>query len=71
MDLSILTLPEINDMREKLNLTSDEEIIFNYLCKGKTVTQIADRLNVSNRTVDNRIRRIRRKIEYVGGLDNE
>lgn len=63
MDLSKFTTPKINYLKENLNLTEDEEIVFDMLSKHKTRIQIADRLQMSIRTVDNRVKDIKMKIQ--------
>lgn len=65
MDLSVYTTQEIKEMREKLNLTDDEEIVFDMLCNGKSITQIASKLNLSTRSIDNRISKIRTKMKRI------
>lgn len=62
MDLSKLTTPKINYLRENLNLTEDEEKIFNMLSKGKTIVEISMKTRMSEPTVSRRIRRIKDKI---------
>lgn len=62
MDLSKLILPKINELRIQLNLTDDEEAIFDMLAKGKSRNQIAYKLNMSVSTVDRRIKRIKDKL---------
>lgn len=65
MDLSKYTKSEIADMRVELNLTDDEAIVFDMLAKGKSIMQIADKLNLSTRSIDNRIAKIRKKINRI------
>jgi DNA-binding NarL/FixJ family response regulator len=65
MDLSKYTKSEISDMRVELNLTDDEAIVFDMLAKGKSIMQIADKLNLSTRSIDNRIAKIRKKINRI------
>lgn len=65
MDLSVYTTQEIKEMREKLNLTDDEEIVFDMLRNGKSITQIASKLNLSTRSIDNRISKIRTKMKRI------
>lgn len=63
MQLYRLSKPELDKLRENANLTDDEEIIYNMLAKGKSIVQIADKLNLSTRTIDRRIRNIKNKIK--------
>lgn len=65
MDLSIYPTQKINELREQLNLTDDELVVFNMLAKNKSRIQIAEKLKTSTRTVDNRIARIKRKMKEV------
>ncbi len=65
MDLSKYTKSEISDMRVELNLTDDEAIVFDMLAKGKSIMQIADKLNLSTRSIDNRIAKIRKKLKRI------
>lgn len=63
MQLYKLTTQKINELHDALNLTEDEEIVFQMLSKGKSRIQIADRLQLSVRSVDNRIKDIKNKIK--------
>lgn len=62
MNLSRYTKSELEWMVSDLNLTEDEEIIYEMLSKGKSIIQIADRLNMSTRSVDRRIRVLKGKL---------
>lgn len=68
--LTSLTKPELEELKEALNLTDDEEKIFVGLAKGYNVSMIADRNNISDRTMSRRIERICEKIEKLKG-ENE
>lgn len=68
MDLSKFTTPKINYLRENLNLTEDEEIVFDMLSKHKSRIQIADKLQLSVSCIDKRIKQLRTKIKE---LENE
>ena len=63
--LSSLTKPELEELREQLNLTDDENKIFNELSKGWTKSQISIECLVSMSTVDNRIKAINNKINRL------
>lgn len=65
--LSSLTKPELEELKELLNLTEDEEKIFKGLSKGRGKIQIADDCMVSTSTVDNRIRAISSKLIRLKG----
>ena len=42
MYLTSLTKPELEELRERLNLTDDEEVVFKGLSKGRSRIRIAD-----------------------------
>lgn len=64
--LSSMTKPELEEIRENLNLTDDEDMVFMQLSKGRNKTYIADNCMISISTVDNRIKAINKKIERLG-----
>lgn len=63
--LSSLTKPELEELKELLNLTDDEEIVFNELSKGRSRISVSDKCMVSCATVSNRIRCIQNKISRI------
>lgn len=63
--LSSLTKPELEELKELLNLTDDEETVFNELSKGRSRVSVSDKCMVSCSTVSNRIRGIQSKISRV------
>lgn len=63
--LSSLTTPELEVLKDKLNLTDDEEMIFAQLSKGRSNITVADNCQVSLRTVDNKIKSINLKLERL------
>ena len=63
--LSSLTKPELERIREELNLSDEEELVFNHLSKGRSKIAVADRCMISISTVDNRIRSINTKLSRV------
>lgn len=65
MYLSSLTKPELEELRERLNLTEDEEMVFLGLSKGRSKTRIADDCMVATSTVGNRIRNINHKLNRL------
>ena len=69
--LSSLTKPELDKIKEELNLTDDEEKVFNELAKGRSRTKAAEICSVSTATVSNRIKDIKRKLNKIGGVDIE
>lgn len=64
--LSSMTKPELEELRENLNLTDDEDMVFMQLSKGRNKTYIADNCMISISTVDNRIKAINCKIDRLG-----
>lgn len=60
--LSMLTTPKLEYIKPQLNLSDEEEVIFDMLSRRKSRIQIADRLNVSTRTVDRLISRVQKKM---------
>lgn len=58
-----MTKPELEELIEGINCTSDEEEIIRYIAKGKSNMDIADRMCIATSTVSNRIRNIQDKIE--------
>ena len=63
--LSSLTKPELEDLKEQLNLTDDEEAVFLQLSKGRSKIIAADSCGISERTVSNRIKSIAIKVERL------
>lgn len=66
MKLSKLTKPELEEILENANLTEDEQIVFDLLSKGKTITEISLEISVCERTVNRRIQKIKNKINKIG-----
>lgn len=60
--LSSLTKPELEELKELLNLTDDEEMVFCELSKGRSNVTVADNCKISSRSVDNKIKSINLKI---------
>lgn len=65
--LASLTKPELEELKEQLNLTDDEEMVFLQLSKGRSKTVVADNCRVSLPTIDNRIRCINIKLQKLRG----
>lgn len=63
--LSSLTKPEIEELREQLNLTDDELEVFNALSKGRSKIRIADDCLVSVSTISNRTKSIWNKVNRL------
>ena len=66
--LSSLTKPELEELKEKLNLTDDEEMVFCHLSKGRSNVTTADNCRVSLSFVDSRIKSISAKVNKLGGV---
>ena len=62
MNLSRYNTSDLQKIKEDANLTEDEEMIYNMLSKGKSIIQIADKMNLSTRTIDRRIRNMKEKL---------
>ena len=60
--LSSLTKPELEELKDQLNLTDDEEMVFEQLSKGRSNVLAADNCQISSRTVDNKIKSINIKL---------
>lgn len=65
--LSSLTKPEVDNLREQLNLSDDELPVFNELSKGRSKLCITENCRVSVSTVDTRIRTINEKLKRLKG----
>lgn len=63
--LTTLTKPELEEIRELLNLTDDEEMIFLQLSKGRSNITVADNCKVSISFVDSRIKSINNKLNKI------
>lgn len=68
--LSSLTKPELEVLKDNLNLTDDEEMIFCQLSKGRSNVMTADNCRVSLSFVDSRIKSISAKVKKLGGGNN-
>lgn len=63
--LSSLTKPELEELKDNLNLTDDEMLVFEQLSKGRSNITVADNCRISARTVDNKIKSINLKLERL------
>ena len=63
--LSGLTRPELDDLKYQLNLTDDEEKVFEDLAKGRSITKAAENCVISPSTVSNRSRKIKEKLNKL------
>lgn len=65
MNLSFLSREQSEEYKSKMNLTEDEEKIFDMLIKNYSVVKIADIMQMSTRTVDRRIKNIKLKMSVA------
>lgn len=65
MNLSFLSKEQSEEYKRKMNLTEDEEQIFDMLTKNYSVVKIAGIMQMSTRTVDRRIKSIREKMNNL------
>ena len=63
--LSSLTKPELEELKELLNLTEDEEMVFDMLKRGYSREKIAFEMAVSPATVGNKVLCINKKINRI------
>ena len=63
--LSRMTKPELEKILQNANFTQDEENVFWLLARGKTITEISQLENVSERTVNRKIKDIRLKVSRL------
>lgn len=63
--LSKMTKPELEKILQNANFTQDEESVFWLLSRGKTITEISQLENVSERTVNRKIKDIRLKVSRL------
>jgi DNA-binding NarL/FixJ family response regulator len=67
MKFSELTKPELEHIIENANFTEEELRIFKLLSQGRSITEIAMRLSVCDRTVNRKINKIKSKINKLEG----
>lgn len=66
--LSSLTKPELEELKDLLNLTYDEEEVFNLIKRGGSREQIAQKLSVSPSTVGEKVTSINKKLIRLGKI---
>ena len=69
--ISSFTKPELENIIADANFTEDEIVIFNLLAKKCSITEIAINVSVCERTINRRIKHIKRKVEKVGGKNGK
>lgn len=67
MKFSDFTKPELERIIENANFTEEELRIFKLLSQGRSITEIAMRLSVCDRTVNRKINKIKSKINKLEG----
>lgn len=65
--LSSLTKPELEELKEQLNLSDEELKVFENLSKNRSKVNTADNCLVSVSTIDNRIKSIETKLVRLRG----
>lgn len=65
--LSSKTKPELEELKEQINLTEEEYEIFELLSKNKSIVQISIEICMSERTVCYKIKQIKKKINKIEG----
>ena len=68
MDLSFLSKEQSREYKCKMNLTEDEDKIFDMLTKNYSIVKIADVMQMSTRTVDRRVKNIKTKMNAIAVL---
>ena len=69
MKFSKLIKPELEKIIENANFTDEEEQIFKMLSDGKTITEIAIKVSVCERTINRKISKIKEKISRLEEFD--
>lgn len=59
--LSSMTLPELEELKQKINLTDDEKLVFEELSKGRSNLMVAEKCGIATSTVSNRTKSILNK----------
>lgn len=65
--LSGRTKSELTELKEELNLSDDELLVFTELSKGRSIVAVADKCGISTATVSNRERDILLKLKRMKG----
>jgi DNA-binding NarL/FixJ family response regulator len=66
--LSSLTKPELEELKDQLNLTDDQEKVFDMLSKGRSNIYICEKCMLSSSALDRKITDIRYKLNKIGGV---
>ena len=71
MYLTSLTKPELEELKELLNLTDEEEMIFVNLSKGKNLTELSSKMQMSIPSISRRIYSIQEKMKGIESMNNK
>lgn len=63
--LTSRTKSELEKLKELLNLSDEELLVFNELSKGRSLVAVADRCGISTATVSNREKNIVSKLTRI------
>lgn len=64
-DLADLPIKKVVEIKQEINLTEDEEIVFMDTLNRKSRTQIAMKIGMCEKSVTNIRSRINRKLDYL------
>lgn len=65
MNLSYLSKKQAEEYKGKMNLLDDESTIFDMLVKNYSIVKMADTLKMSTRSIDRRIKNIKKKMKNL------
>lgn len=65
--LSSLTKPELEELREVLNLSEEQECIFDLMSKGRSNIYICEKCMLSSSALDRKISEIKCKVNKIMG----
>ena len=71
MKFSELTKPELDFILKYANFTEEEEDIFKLLSRGKSIIEIAEHIMICERTVNRKVKKIKKKIGKLEGLNGK
>lgn len=63
--LTSLTKSELEELKDELNMTDDEILVFDQISHGRSIVATADRCNIATSTVSNRIKNISKKVSKL------
>ena len=65
--LSSLTKPELEELKEVLNLSEEQECIFDLMSKGRSNIYICEQCMLSSSSLDRKISEIKCKVNKIMG----